>query len=81
MKSSQLKRELRKFLKTKHQDNDEDLISNNLLDSLNIVSFVSFIEKKLKLKCNLHKIDTNNFSSINKIVNFLIKNNKNKIKI
>ena len=81
MKSNELKKELNKFLKIKHQDNDKDLISNNLLDSLNIVSLVSFIEKKLKLKCNLQKIDNNNFSSINKIVNFLVKHNKNKIKV
>ena len=33
MKSNELKKELKKFLKIKHQDNDKDLISNNLLDS------------------------------------------------
>ena len=80
MKSSELKKELRKFLKIKNLDNDKDLITNNLLDSLNIVSLVFYIEKTLKLKCNLNKIDNNNFSSINKMLKFLIKHNKNKIK-
>ena len=56
MKSNELKKELKKFLKIKHQDNDKDLISNNLLDSLNIVSLVSFIEKKLKLNVICKKL-------------------------
>lgn len=80
MKSSELKKELRKFLKIKNLDNDKDLIANNLLDSLNIVSLVFYIEKTLKLKCNLNKIDNNNFSSINRMLKFLIKHNKNTIK-
>lgn len=80
MKSSELKKELRKFLKIKNLDNDKDLITNNLLDSLNIVSLVFYIEKTLKLKCNLNKIDNNNFSSINRMLKFLIKHNKNTIK-
>jgi len=80
MKSSEIKKELRKFLKIKNLDNDKDLITNNLLDSLNIVSLVFYIEKTLKLKCNLNKIDNNNFSSINKMLKFLVKHNKNTIK-
>lgn len=80
MKSNELKKELRKFLKIKNLDNDKDLIANNLLDSLNIVSLVFYIEKTLKLKCNLNKIDNNNFSSINRMLKFLIKHNKNTIK-
>lgn len=80
MKSSDLKLELRKELKLKKINNDKDIISLNILDSLNIVTLVSFIEKKLKLKCNLYKIDNKNFSSINKIVMFLKKYNKTKIK-
>jgi acyl carrier protein len=80
MKSSDLKLELRKELKLKKINNDKDLISLNILDSLNIVTLVSFVEKKLKLKCNLYKIDNKNFSSINKMVMFLKKYNKTKIK-
>ena len=79
MNSKQLKKELRKFLKVKNFDDNKDLISNNILDSLNIVSLVFYIEKTLKLKCNLNKIDNNNFSSIDKMIAFLIKQNKNKI--
>ena len=80
MKSSDLKLELRKELKLKKINNDRDLISLNILDSLNLVTLVSFIEKKLKLKCDLYKINNKNFSSINKIVMFLKKNNKTKVK-
>ena len=80
MKCSELKKEIRKQLKLKKENNDLDLIAHNILDSLNIVTLVSFIEKKLKLKCDLFKIDNNNFSSINKIIFFLKKNNKNIIK-
>ena len=80
MKCSELKKEIRKQLKLKKENNDLDLIAHNILDSLNIVTLVSFIEKKLKLKCDLFKIYNNNFSSINKIIFFLKKNNKNIIK-
>ncbi len=80
MKYNDLKKEIRKQLKLKKEDNDLDLITHNILDSLNIVTLVSFIEKKLKLKCDLYKIDNNNFSSINKIILFLKRYNKNKIR-
>ncbi len=80
MKCSDLKKEIRKQLKLKNENNEMDLITHNILDSLNIVTLVSFIEKKLKLKCDLYKIDNENFSSINKIVLFLKKYNKKKIK-
>ena len=79
MKLKELKKELKIFLKIKNLDDDKDLISNNILDSFNIVSLVFYIEKTLKLKCNLNKIDNNNFSSIDKMIAFLIKQNKNKI--
>ena len=44
-----------------------------MIDSLNIVELVEFINNKLNLKCNLSKINHENFSSINKIVNYLKK--------
>ena len=71
MKCSDLKKEIRKQLKLKKQDNDLDLITHNILDSINIVTLVSYIEKKIKLKCDLYKIDNKNFSSVNKIILFL----------
>lgn len=81
MKSNDLQIELKKFLKIKNKDNNKDLINSGHLDSLNIVSLVFHIEKKLKLKCNLNKIDNMNFSSINKMTDFIKKQNPKKIKI
>ena len=76
----ELNKKLKIFLKIKSNNGDKDLIANNILDSMNIVSLVSYIEKNLKLKCNLNKIDNNNFSSLNKIISFLKKHNRNTIK-
>ena len=79
MNSNKLKKELKKHFKLPKLNDDKDLISNNIIDSLTLVTLVFFIENKLNLKCDLNKIDNVNFSSINKIVNFLKKYNKNKI--
>ncbi len=79
MNSNKLKKELKKHFKLPKLNDDKDLISNNIIDSLTLVTLVFFIENKLNLKCDLNKIDNDNFSSINKIVNFLKKYNKNKI--
>lgn len=79
MNSNKLKKDLKKYFKLPKLNDDKDLISNNILDSLSLVTLVFFIEKKLNLKCDLNKIDNVNFSSINNIVKFLKKHNKNKI--
>ena len=77
MNHQKIKNEIKKKLKLKKINDDFDLLSNGMIDSLNIVELVEFINNKLNLKCNLSKINHENFSSINKIINYLKKNNRN----
>ena len=76
MNSLQIKSLIKKKLKLKNKNDNVDLLTNGMIDSLNIVELVEFINKKLKLKCEINKIGYNNFSSINKILSYLKKYNK-----
>ena len=55
---------------------NENLLSNQILDSLSIMLLISEIEKKLKKKINMKKIKIDNLKSINKIDKFF-KSEKN----
>ena len=50
-----------------------DLISNGLLDSVNIFLLISELEKSFKIKIPFKNFDINNFRSKKRILNFLIK--------
>lgn len=55
---------------------NENLLSNQILDSLSIMLLISEIEKKLKKKINMKKFKIDNLKSINKIDKFF-KSEKN----
>ena len=61
MNSLQIKSLIKKKLKLKNKNDNVDLLTNGMIDSLNIVELVEFINKKLKLKCEINKIGYNNF--------------------
>ena len=55
---------------------NENLLSNQILDSLSIMLLISEIEKKLKKKINMKKFKIDNLKSINKVDKFF-KSEKN----
>ena len=55
---------------------NENLLSNQILDSLSIMLLISEIEKKLKKKINMKKFKIDDLKSINKIDKFF-KSEKN----
>lgn len=55
-------------------DFDESLIDNGYIDSIGIITLVSFIEENFKCRVYDHEILPENFDSINKIIKYL--NNK-----
>ena len=77
MNSLKIKDLIKKKFKLLNKNDNLDLLTNGIIDSLNIVELVEFINKKLNLKCDISKISQQNFSSINKIFIYLKKNNKN----
>ena len=77
MNSLKIKDLIKKKFKLLNKNDNLDLLTNGIIDSLNIVELVEFINKKLNLKCDTSKISQQNFSSINKILIYLKKNNKN----
>lgn len=51
-------------------DDDTDLFSSGLIDSLTVVELVSFVEAELGLAIPPSEITMENFDSINRIVRF-----------
>ena len=51
-----------------------NLVDNGILDSFDIMRFLSIIQKKNKKKLNFSKISRETFSSIDKIKKFIDKN-------
>jgi len=58
---------------TKKIDENKNLISSGIIDSMSIIILISLIEKEYKTKINLKKFDINQISSINKIKKYLRK--------
>lgn len=56
-------------------NDNKDLISNEILDSLSIMLLISEIEKEFKIKVNMSKFRLDNFRNIKSIEKF-IKNHK-----
>ena len=57
--------------------NSKDLISSQVLDSLSIMILISEIEKNFTIRIKMKNFNLNNFRSINNIVKFIKKNEKN----
>ena len=58
---------------TKKIDENKNLFSSGIIDSMSIIILISLIEKEYKTKINLKKFDINQISSINKIKKYLRK--------
>ena len=63
-----LKREFKK---------NTDLISNGLLDSVNIFLLINELEKNFKIKIAIKNFDIKNFKSVKNIKNYLSKRKRN----
>ena len=75
-----LEKKITNFIKKKTKkkiNNKTDLIRESIIDSFGIIELVDFIEEKLKLKCPISNISTDNFNNINLILKYLKKKNKN----
>ena len=85
MKTSKkkIKKTIILFLKKKKkkinfEDNKIDLIKDDILDSMDFLNLISFLENKLFIKIDLSKVDPNIFSKVEKLSNSIYKNSKNK---
>lgn len=58
------------------EDLEKDLLANNILDSLNIVSLISTFEKKFDIEFMPDDIQAENWANINSIIN-VVSNNLN----
>ena len=54
-------------------DDDTALIDDNIIDSINLMELISFIERTMKITYNQEDYAINNFSTINAIVNLVSK--------
>ena len=79
-----IKKELIKFVNRKSKNkkinlkvNDTiDLIKNGLLDSIDFLDLISFLEKKFKVEIDLSDENAKDFSKINSLANSIFKNQK-----
>ena len=62
-----------KFVGDVEIDDDEELFSSGLINSLFAMQLVLFIEKEYSLKMENEDLDLNNFHTVNAIANFIIK--------
>ena len=58
------------------EDLEKDLLANNILDSLNIVSLISTFEQKFDIEFMPDDIQAENWANINSIIN-VVSNNLN----
>lgn len=71
----EIKNKIREFLKQENQkeitNDSENLITSGVLDSFSMIKLIAFIEGDLKIKVDMEKLSSENFNSIDKIVEFL----------
>lgn len=79
------KKEIKKtiilFLKKKKKkinfkDNKIDLIKDDIMDSMDFLNLISFLENKLFIKIDLSKEDPNIFSKVEKLSDSICRNSK-----
>ena len=63
----------KKKLKFDILSSDIDLISDGVLDSIDFLNMVTFLEKKLKKSLDFSEENPKNFSSFNKLVTIVFK--------
>ena len=79
-----IKNELQNFIKKKNKNKkinlkknqNIDLIKQGLLDSIDFLDLISFLEKKLKIEIDLSDENAKNFSKINSLTNSIFKNQR-----
>ncbi len=70
---------LRKFIfeeivkesKIDHWDNDESLLQRGVIDSVNIMQLLAFLEEKFSIKVNDEELIPENFETINTITSLI----------
>lgn len=73
---SVLKTEIESLAGAPIPDNDTNFFETNILDSLNIINLVVFVENTFSVSIDPLDVNLENFGSINKIATY-IKENKN----
>lgn len=52
-------------------DNDTELFSSGLLDSVSMVNLISFVEKNARVTVQTDAVTLENFDSVNRIVDYV----------
>jgi methoxymalonate biosynthesis acyl carrier protein len=63
---------IRRFVKNKEVADDEDIFSTGFVNSLFAMQLVLFLEKEFGIVIDNNDLDTDNFKSINAIMNLII---------
>tara|TARA_Y100000590_G_scaffold469822_1_gene659968 strand:+ start:1137 stop:1400 length:264 start_codon:yes stop_codon:yes gene_type:complete len=66
------KRKINKNLKLKKID----FVENEIIDSLGFLTFISHLEKELKIEIDLSNENPENLTKVHKLVNIIFKKNK-----
>lgn len=59
------------FGESNHFDENTDFFQKGILDSTGIIELVSFIEQSYNISVNDEELITENFSSLNRITNYI----------
>jgi acyl carrier protein len=51
----------------------DNLIEIGLLDSIGILNFILFLERKYKIEISLEELNESHFATVEKIVNYILK--------
>jgi len=77
MDKNNIKETLKDFFKEYSDytpEDDENLFEKNILDSYGIVEFLSYIDEHLNVEIDIEDITEENFSTIKKIYEIILKN-------
>jgi len=69
----ELKNLIESDLKIKIKDDNQDLLGSKIIDSYTMLLIITFIREELELELNMDKIDFETFTSINTIVDFILR--------
>tara|TARA_B100000029_G_scaffold509492_1_gene598814 strand:+ start:652 stop:900 length:249 start_codon:yes stop_codon:yes gene_type:complete len=67
-----------KITKKKYKLNRSTTLTNDILDSFNMIELIVELEKEFKIKLNQKDLNYKNYTNINKISNLIKKNVKRK---
>lgn len=54
-------------------DNDAALIEGGIIDSMNLIKLVAFLEERFRIKIGEEELDIDNFKTVNSLTDFINK--------